>query len=285
MANQEEFLEHIQEKLTDVVRPYQQQQNRRQRMADFVKQCIRCAARNDFFQLDELLKSKMARDVEAAAGLKDGAKFLDQLRTYADEQVERYRIQFIEDLTTLASEAELPIEIDFPRIAVLKGIEGEVDFAQRKTVINKKPLKSVDPKRIITALRRVKQQLYDHPYDPQTFIDKLYHTYSEILKKEGQETGYPVPMQQLYLEYVLSLQSRTFFQDMDKGKFRGYSLDQFAVDLWRYFQAGTGGTSNGYAAQLRAGRNNALWLIDSDGERRQITRISFLNKREKGPEK
>ena len=87
--------------------------------------------------------------------------------------------------------------------------------------------------------------------------------------------GHSVAMQQLYLEYVLSLQSRAFFQDMDKGKFRGYSLDQFAVDIWRYFQAGTGGTSNGYAVQLRPGRNRALWLIDSDGERRQITTIAF----------
>ncbi len=286
MVDQEAFLEQMQEKLTDVVRPYQQQQNRRQRMADFVKQCIRCAGRNDFFQLDELLKSKMARDVEEEVGLQEGIEFLDQLRTYADEQVERYRIQFIEDLKTLAREAELPIEIDFPRIAVLKGIEGEVDFAQRKTEINKKVLKSVDPKRIITALRRVKQQLYDRPYDPQVFIDKLYHTYTEILKKEERETGHPVPMQQLYLEYVLSLQSRTFFQDMDKGRFRGYSLDQFAVDIWCYFQARTGGTSNGYAVQLRPGRNRALWLIDSDGERRQITAIAFQEQtREKGPEK
>ena len=275
MADREEFLEQMQERLTDVVKPYQLQQNRRQRMADFVKQCVRCAGRNDFFQLDELLKSKMAQDVEEEMGLKDGAEFLEQLRIYADEQVERYRIQFIEDLTTLANEAKLPIEIDFPRIGVLKGIEGEVDFAQRKTVINKKALKSVDPKRIITALRRVKQQLYDRPYDPQEFIDKLYDVYAEILKKEEREMGHSVAMQQLYLEYVLSLQSRAFFQDMDKGKFRGYSLDQFAVDIWRYFQAGTGGTSNGYAVQLRPGRNRALWLIDSDGERRQITTIAF----------
>ena len=275
MADREEFLEHIQENLTAVVRPYQQQQNRRQRMADFVKQCVRCAGRNDFFQLDELLKSKMAQDVEEEMGLKDGAEFLEQLRIYADEQVERYRIQFIEDLTTLAREAELPIEIDFPRIGVLKGIEGEIDFAQRKTTINKKVLKSVDPKRIITALRRVKQQLYDRPYDPQAFIDKLYDVYAEILKKEDREMGESVAMQQLYLEYVLSLQSRAFFQDMDKGRFRGYSLDQFAVDIWRYFQAGTGGTSEGYAVQLRPGRNRALWLIDSDGERRQITTIAF----------
>lgn len=286
MADREEFLEQMQEKLTDVVRPYQQQQNRRQRMADFVKQCVRCTGRNDFFQLDELLKSKMAQDVEDEAGLKDGAEFLAQLRTYADEQVERYRIQFIEDLGILAREAELPIEIDFPRIEVLKGIEGEVDFAQRKTVINKKTLKSVDPKRIITALRRVKQQLYDRPYDPQVFIDRLYEIYAEIVKKEAREMGYPVAMQQLYLEYVLSLQSRAFFQDMDKGRFRGYSLDQFAVDMWRYFQAETGGTSEGYAVQLRPGRNKALWLIDSDGERRQITTIAFQEQtHKKGPEK
>ena len=151
-------------------------------------------------------------------GLKEGAEFLYQLRTYADEQVERYRIQFIEDLTTLANEAKLPIEIDFPRIGVLKGIEGEVDFAQRKTVINKKALKSVDPKRIITALRRVKQQLYDRPYDPQAFIDKLYDAYAEILKKEKREMGHPVAMQQLYLEYVFISSESGIFSGHGQGK-------------------------------------------------------------------
>ena len=68
-------------------------------------------------------------------------------------------------------------------------------LTQRKTVINKKTLKSVDPKRIITALKRVKQQLYDRPYDPQAFIDKLYNAYAEILKKEAREIGHPVSMQ------------------------------------------------------------------------------------------
>ncbi|MCI5129750.1 MAG: hypothetical protein D3907_14980, partial [Candidatus Electrothrix sp. AUS3] len=90
--------------------------------------------------------------------------------------------------------------------------------------------------------------------------------------------GHPVGIQQFYLEYVISLQSKAFFINMDKSKFRGYSLDQFSVDLWRYFAAGIGGTSNGMMLQLRPGRNNSLWLIDSDGERRQITGISFQEK-------
>jgi len=275
MPDQEEFLQEMQDGLSEVLRPYQQRLNRHQRMADFVRQCIRSAGRDDFFQLDELLKSRMAGDVEEEAGLKASVEFLDRLRTYADEQVERYRVEFIEDLMAGAEEAELPMEIDFPRFTVLKGIEGTVDFAGRKTVINKKTLKSVDPRRIITAVRRLKQQLYDRPYDPQAFIDGLYKIYAEILEKEKWSTGRAVPMQRFYLEYVISLQSQPFLQDMDKGKFRGYSLDQFAVDFWRYFQAGTGGTSDGHAVQLRPGRNKALWLIDSDGERRQITGISF----------
>lgn len=282
MADQEEFLQEMQEGLAEVLKPYQQRLNRRQRMADFVRQCMRCAGRNDFFQLDELLNSRMAEDVGKEAGLKGCGEFMDQLRTYATEQVERYRIEFIEDLKARAEEAELPLEVDFPRFTVLKGIEGEVDFGARRTVINKKTLKSIDPRRIVAAARRVKQQLYDRPYDPQAFIDGLYKTYTDILKKEEQKAGHDVPMQRFYLEYVISLQSRSFFQDMDKGKFRGYSLDQFAVDIWRYFQAGTGGTSDGHALQLRSGRNNALWLIDADGERRQITRISFHAEGRKG---
>ena len=274
-VNSEALLDEVQEDLSEILRPYQQRLNQRQRMVDFVRQCIRCAGRDDFFQLDELLKSKMADDVQKEAGLKACKEVFEQLRIYANEQVELYRIEFVEDLMGRAEEAELPLEIDLPRFTVLKGIEGEVDFATRCTIINKKALKSIDPKRIVSAVLKVKRQLYDRPYDPQAFIDGLYQTYGDILKIEEEESGHPVPIQRFYREYVLSLQSRTFFQDMDKGKFRGYSLDQFAVDLWRFYQAGTGGTSDRQALQLRPGRNNSLWLIDSNGERRQITAISF----------
>ena len=275
MADREALLEQAQEGLAEVLKPYQQRLSRRQRLADLVQQCIHCAGRNDFFQLDELLRSKVVEEVEKEAGLKESAEYLAQLRKYAAAQVERYRLELIEDLKGRAAEAELPIEIDFPRFYVLKGIEGSIDFSGRQTVVNGKTIKSVDPRRIIAAVRKVKQQLYDRPYDPQTFIEGLYKTYEALVEKEGSSLGDPVPMQRFYLEYVISLQSKAFFQDMGKGRFRGYGLDQFAVDLWRYFQTGAGGKSKGRAMQLRPGRNQALWLIDGDGERRQITAISF----------
>ena len=60
MEHYEAFLEEVQEGLGEVLKPYQQRLNKRQRMADFVQQCIRCAGRDDFVQLDELLRSKMA---------------------------------------------------------------------------------------------------------------------------------------------------------------------------------------------------------------------------------
>jgi hypothetical protein len=279
MADREAFLEEIQEQLTEVLKPYQQRLSRRQRLADLVQQCIHCAGRNDFFQLDELLRSKVAEEVEKEAGLKDTAAYLEKLRKYAAAQVERYRLELIEDLKARAAEADLPIEIDFPRFYGLKGIEGNIDFGGRQTVVNGKTIKSVDPRRIIAAVRKVKQQLYDRPYDPKTFIEGLYQTYAALVEKEGLSLGDAVPMQRFYLEHVISLQSKAFFQDMGKGRFRGYGLDQFAVDLWRYFQARTGGTSKGRALQLRPGRNQALWLIDGDGERRQITAISFHQQR------
>lgn len=279
MASSETFLQEAQGGLSEVLRPYQQQLNQRQRMADFVQQCIRYAERDDFFRLDELLKSQMADDVEQEPELNACKEFFDRLQAYADEKVERYRIQFVEDLMTRAAEADLPMEVDFPRFTVLTGIEGSVDFSARCTIINKKTLKSIDPRRIVSAALNLKRQLYDRPFDPHAFIAGLYQTYSDILKREKKAPGHSVPMQQFYLEYVLSLQSKVFFQDMDKGKFRGYTADQFAVDIWRYFQAGIGGTVEGHTLQLRPGRNNALWLIDSDGERRQITAISFQERK------
>lgn len=278
MTNNETFLQDSQENLKQILQPYQKELNRKQRMADFVKQCIRCVDRDDFLQLDELLKSKMADNIKEDEELNACKDLFDLLREYANEKVERYRIQFVEDLSELAKDADLAMDIDFPRFSSLKGIDGEISFSKRTTMINKKALKSIDPRRIITAVLKVKRQLYDHSYDPQDFIDSLYQTYSKIIQKEKWTSGHTVPMQRFYLEYVISLQSKVFFQNMDKAKFKGYSLDQFSVDLWRYFQAGIGGTSDGHVLQLRAGRNNSLWLIDSDGERRQITGISFQEK-------
>ena len=275
MTKNETLLREANEGLSEIIKPYQREQNQRQQKINLVHQCIRCLEKDDFLQLDELLKNKLAEDIENEQGLDPSKAIFDRLRIYANEKVDRYRIEFIEDMKAHAEEAELPLEIDFPRFMVLKGIDGHFDFSARQTTINEKKLKSIDPKRIVALALKFKKQLYDRPFDPQRFINDLHQIYGKLLKSEHKSSGAPLPMQRFYLEYVISLQSRTFFQNMDKGKFRGYSLDQFAVDLWRYFQARTGGASGKYALELKPGRINALWLIDSDGERRQITTISF----------
>lgn len=269
------FLENIQNDLKQIMQPYQRDLNRKQKKADFIKLCIRCAGRDDFLRLDELLKTKIAADIKADKNLGECTPIFESLGRYASEKVERYRIELIEDLTRLCREAELEIQVDFPRFTVLKGINGEIDFRGRCTTINKKVLKSIDPRRILTAVSRLKNQLYDRPYDPQKFIDSLYRVYLGMIEKEKSTFSNSVPIQKFYLEYVISLQSKAFFQNMDKGKFKGYSLDQFAVDIWRYSQAGIGGTSRGYELQLTPGRNKSLWLMDSQGEPRQITGLSF----------
>jgi len=271
----ETFLHDTQQQLKDILRPFQRELNHKQRLADFIKQCVRCVGRDDFLRLEELLSTKQAEQVEAEEVLSGSTSIFSSLRKYVKDQVEKYRLQFTSDLKRLAEEVHLPIEIDFPRFSVLKGIEGEISFAKRTTTINNKVLKSIDPRRIVTQAGRLKKQLYDRPFDPQTFIDGLYAVYNAICRKGNFAVGNPVPIQQFYLEYVISLQSKTFFSNMDKSKFRGYSLDQFGVDLWRFFEAKIGGPSNGMMMKLRPGRNNSLWLIDSDGERRQITGISF----------
>lgn len=275
MTENSAFLDDIQDELKQIVQPYQRDLNQKQKKADFIKLCIRCAGRDDFLRLDELLKGKVARDIAEDDDLDGCDAIFESLGNYADEKVEQYRIELIDDLTRLCEEADLPLDMDFPRFSVLKGITGEIDFSARCTRINKKVLKSIDPRRILTAVQRFKQQLYGGTYDPQKFIDSLCKTYLDCLKKEKLSLGTSLPIQKFYLDHVISLQNKTFFVNMDKGKFKGYSLDQFSVDLWRYFQAGIGGTSQGYDLQLTPGRNGALWLIDSAGELRRMTAISF----------
>jgi hypothetical protein len=271
----EDFLQAQQARLTEILRPYQREVNRRQGIADFVNRCLRSASRDDFFQLYELLHSRTAREVEAEPGWGDVKEVFDLLRADATQKVERYQLRFREDFTRLVEEAGLPLENDFPRLRLLKGIELEVVFAEKRTLLNGKPLKTVDPARLIRAVVALKRHLYDRPFDPQGFIDGLFAVYQKVNQEARRRDGDTAPIQTIYMEYTLSLQSRSFFQDMAKGKFRGYDADQFAVDFWRYFSSDIASTSDGYVLRLSPGRNNALWLIDTSGERRRISGLSF----------
>ena len=271
----EDFLQAQQARLTDMLRPYQREVNRRQGIADFVNRCLRSVSRDDFFQLYELLNSRTAREVEAEPGWEDAKGLFDQLRTDATQKVERYQLRFLEDFTRLVEEAGLPLENDFPRLRLLKGIELEVVFAKKQSLLNGRPLKTVDPRRLIRAVVALQRHLYDRPFDPRGFIDGLYAVYQKVNRGAGRGDGDTAPIQTVYMEYTLSLQSRSFFQDMAKGKFRGYDADQFAVDCWRYFSSDVAATSDGHVLRLSPGRNNALWLIDASGERRRISGLSF----------
>jgi hypothetical protein len=269
---QDGFLQEQQTRLTELLRPYQRELTRRQRLADFVNACIRSVGRDDFFTLYELLQSRACSEVEAEPGCAEARDIFNNLRDDATRKVERSQLSFQEDFSRLAQEAGLPVQNNFPRLRLLQGIELEVEFTQKRTLINGKPLKTVDPQRIMRAVLALKRHLYDRPFEPQGFIDGLYKVYHKVT--HGAEGG-AAPIQTMYIEYTMSLQPRGFFQDMARGKFRGYDADQFAVDFWRYFTSDVSATSEGHALRLTPGRSNAMWLIDTSGERRRITSLSF----------
>lgn len=269
-------IEDAKNQLEGIIRPFQQEQNLRQKKSDCVKKCIQCIEKNDFFQLDELLKSKQAADLLEDSNFKGCETIFFHLRTYADQQIKNYRLRFKDDLLQIAKKAGLPIEIDLPRFSILKGIEGKIDFTTRTTTINQTSLKSIDPRRIVSTALNIKRKLYDSIFESQKFIDALFDCYKEILNKSTQGLGSAVPICQLYTDYVWSLQSKTFLQNMDKAKFKGYSVEQFAVDLWRFFESDTSSAEGNYRVKLNPGRNKSLWLIDQDGEKRLITHASFV---------
>jgi len=269
-------VENAKIQLVEMLKPFQQEQNQRQKKSEFVKKCIQCVEKNDFFQLDELLKSKQAVDVQEDSNFEGSESIFGDLRNFADKQIDYYRLKYNENFIQMAEQMGLPLKIESNRFSVLKGIEGKLNFTNRSAEINGITIKSIDPKRIISTSLRIKKQLYDSVFEPQKFINSLLECYKEILKKESLRAGDVVSIWQLYTDYVWSLQSKVFFQNMDKGKFKGYSIDQFAVDLWRFFESDVSATEHGYRIKLNSGRGKTLWLIDQDGERRQISHASFL---------
>ena len=188
---QDSFLQEQQTRLTELLRPYQRELTRRQRLADFVNACIRSVGRDDFFTLYELLQSRACSEVEAEPGCAEARDIFNSLRDDATRKVERSQLSFQEDFTGLAQEAGLPVENNFPRLRLLQGIELEVEFAQKRTLINGKPLKTVDPQRIMRAVLALKRRLYDRPFEPQGFIDGLYKVYHKVTKGQRGTRSHP----------------------------------------------------------------------------------------------
>lgn len=271
----EAFLQEQQEQMTGMLRPYQGELRRRERFADFVNKCICSAGRDDFFQLDELLSSRMAADVETEPGYEGIREVFERLREDTARKVERYQVQFLEDFTQLVEEAELPLENNFPRLTLLKGMDLEVKFNEKQVILNGKVLKTVDPQRIMRAVTQLKRRLYDRPFDPQGFIDGMYGVCQKLAKTENYNIGNGVPIPDVYLEYTLSQQAKSFFQNMAKGRFREYDADQFAVDFWRYFSSDVASTSDGHVPRLNSGRGVSMWVVDQTGDKRRYSSLSF----------
>src|SRR5712692_6601871 len=188
-----------QTRLGEMLRPYQRDVNRRQRIADFVASCIRSAERDDFFQLYELLHSRMCSEVEAEPGYEEAREVFETLLADATRKVERSQLNFLEDFSRLVQEAGLPLENDFPRLSLLKGIELEVSFTEKRTLLNGSPLKTVDPQRLVRAVLALKRRLYDRPFEPQEFIDGLFAVYQKVNHAADRSDGVSTPMQTIYL--------------------------------------------------------------------------------------
>ena len=75
-----EEIECFKDQLQEITKPYREEQNRRQRRSDFLAKCVRCIEKNDFFQLDELLRSKQADDVLEDPNFKSCESIFNQLR-------------------------------------------------------------------------------------------------------------------------------------------------------------------------------------------------------------
>jgi hypothetical protein len=271
----ETFLQEQQDQMNGMLRPYQSELRRRERLADFVNKCIRSAGRDDFFQLDELLSSRVAADVEAEPGYEDMREVFERLREDTARKIDRYRVQFLEDFTRLVEEAELPLENDFPRLTLLKGMELEIKFNEKQAVLNSTVLKTIDPQRIMRVVLQLKRRLYDRPFNPQDFIDRLYAACKEVVKTDSGSVGGGVSLPLVYREYTWSLQAQGFFQNMAKGRFREYDADQFAVDFWRYFSSDVASTTEGYVPRLSTGRGAGMWVVDQLGEKRRYSLLSF----------
>ena len=96
---QDSFLQEQQTRLTELLRPYQRELTRRQRLADFVNACIRSVGRDDFFTLYELLQSRACSEVEAEPGCEEARDIFNSLRDDATRKVERSQLSFQEDFT------------------------------------------------------------------------------------------------------------------------------------------------------------------------------------------
>jgi hypothetical protein len=105
---------------------------------------------------------------------------------------------------------------------------------------------------VIHTLIQERQRLFERPFEPQEFIERLYQDYNAILSVEKLANGDPVR--------IRSITKR-------RGKnIKGFRVDEFSVDLWRLSQHGITTTQNGYQLRFEQTKNINQGMLLPSGQ-------------------
>lgn len=106
----------LKDQLQEIVKPYQQEQNRRQKKADFLKTCVKSIEKNDFFQLDELLNGKLAEEILKDPYFSFCHSLFNQIQEFSDNQIKNYQVQYKK---TLLQMSEIKVFLDLRGFVII----------------------------------------------------------------------------------------------------------------------------------------------------------------------
>ncbi|MHA1794755.1 MAG: hypothetical protein ACTSUK_01480 [Promethearchaeota archaeon] len=161
---------------------------------------------------------------------------------------------------------EYKIEGRFPNFNIKKILKIQIDLSKMQAKIGTKYcsqiVREISVKVVALKIKEEAHRLFNRPFDPQKFLEILYHAYLLALTEENKAFGNGVSMFTIHKFVFLLKQRESFFK---KGKpFESYLVDQFAVDLGKLLESGKFKTLDGYSLKLHPVRDykRALFVID-----------------------
>jgi hypothetical protein len=214
------------------------------RQLDLYAKAASAAAEGHYLDADQVLRKHPDISRRLAHALREvaGSISASQFETIVQERSSVAQRQLKAVYEANLREAELTWSGDWPAYVVVNVVRLTIDLIRSDASVDGKSLGTIEPTRVVPAVKQRVTELIDRPFDRAEFRQLLTDVYAAEASRQGNAFGTFVDIQSVYARIKSHFAQTTIEKQYTEAK--------FAVDLFRLRQAEMVGATARPALQL-----------------------------------
>lgn len=215
-----------------VLNDFKKEINRRKTLANILQRIYTSLDKEDYWKAESLINKPQKESFQEFVG----GNLLEDTLEEIDTLIQQHSRRFSSLLKENCMKEEIPLEGVHPVFRAYDLLEIRV-INERKIRIGTQSLSTLYLPKVLQIIKREQRAINNREFNPHRFYQKLEKAYQESLQKERKPFGQPCHILDVYHNYLLGLQTKTFFSNAIAENFRSYPKSFFAFDLKEYINS------------------------------------------------